>query len=54
MEGFKRLFDGKHPVKKLLRGIGMSGVNKMNALKQPIIAQAMGLSGDLPRRAKAD
>jgi 2-octaprenylphenol hydroxylase len=43
MEGFKRLFHGTNPLLKLVRGIGLSTVNKMPLLKQKIILQAMGM-----------
>lgn len=52
MEGFKQLFDGQHPLKKLIRGLGMSGVNHLPMVKQPLVLQAMGLSGELPQRAR--
>lgn len=53
MEGFKRLYAGQHPLKKLVRGLGMAAVNKMPFAKHSIIQQAMGLSGDLPDLAKS-
>lgn len=52
MEGFKRLFAGDNPLKKLFRDIGITAVNNMPSVKQNIIQQAMGLSGDLPELAK--
>ena len=52
MEGFKRLYAGQNPIKKLVRGIGMAAVNQLPFAKQSIIQQAMGLSGDLPELAK--
>ena len=51
MEGFKRLFAGKQSIKQLLRDAGMSSVNHMPGLKQQLIKQAMGLSGELPALA---
>lgn len=43
MEGFKQLFAGRDPVKKLIRGIGMRAVNDLPMVKQRLIEQAMGL-----------
>jgi 2-octaprenylphenol hydroxylase len=42
MEGFKRLFEGDDPVKKLVRNIGLAGANKLNPVKQFFIQQAEG------------
>ncbi|TDF35031.1 FAD-dependent 2-octaprenylphenol hydroxylase [Alteromonadaceae bacterium M269] len=44
MEGFKRLFHGENPLLKLVRGVGLTAVNQLPALKQKIIMQAMGVS----------
>jgi 2-polyprenylphenol 6-hydroxylase len=52
MEGLKRLFQGQNPVKKLLRDVGLTTVNKIPFLKQNIIQQAMGLDGELPKLAE--
>ncbi|WP_158967515.1 FAD-dependent oxidoreductase [Paraglaciecola sp. L3A3] len=52
MEGFKRLFAGEKPVKKLFRDIGLAAVNQIPMVKQSIIKQAMGLAGELPKLAK--
>ncbi|XOV78977.1 MAG: FAD-dependent monooxygenase [Aestuariibacter sp.] len=52
MEGFKRLFASNNPVKKLVRGLGMSAVDHLPLLKQQIIEQALGSSGHLPALAK--
>ncbi|WP_429083456.1 FAD-dependent 2-octaprenylphenol hydroxylase [Aeromonas bivalvium] len=51
MEGLKRLFGGSHPLKKLVRGLGLSGVDAMAPLKQSLIRSAMGLEGELPALA---
>lgn len=51
MEGFKRLFGGSQPGKKLLRDIGLSAVDHLPQTKNCIIKQAMGVSGELPRLA---
>jgi 2-octaprenylphenol hydroxylase len=42
MEGFKQLFDGEQPIKKLARNIGLLGANKLPGLKAFFIRQAMG------------
>lgn len=52
MELFKRLFAEDDPIKKLVRGAGMSLVNEVMPAKSEIIRQAMGTSGDLPALAK--
>ncbi len=43
MEGFKRLFEREELPVRLLRNIGMSGLNRLAPLKNRIIRQAMGL-----------
>jgi 2-octaprenylphenol hydroxylase len=52
MEGFKRLFAGNQPVKKLIRDTGLSLANHSSFTKQKIIQHAMGLEGELPELAK--
>jgi 2-octaprenylphenol hydroxylase len=42
MEGFKQLFDGQQPLKKLVRNLGLLGANKLPGVKAFFIAQAMG------------
>jgi 2-octaprenylphenol hydroxylase len=42
MEGFKQLFDGAHPLKKLVRNLGLLGANKLPGVKAFFIKQAMG------------
>ena len=51
MQGFKQLFDGKSPPKKLLRGVGIAITNQIPLLKEEIMKQALGLKGDLPELA---
>lgn len=41
MQGLKELFNGDHPVKKLLRGIGLNAVNKFTPVKEQLIRQAL-------------
>jgi 2-octaprenylphenol hydroxylase len=52
MEGFKRLFAGDEPVKKLIRDSGLRLANYSTVTKQKIIQHAMGLDGELPELAK--
>lgn len=51
MEGFKRLFEGNHPVKKLIRGLGLSATSQVLPVKQKIMRHAAGLEGELPKLA---
>lgn len=51
MEGFKRLFSGEDPAKKLVRGLGMSLTNALPMAKNNIMKQALGVSGELPKSA---
>jgi len=43
MEGFKQLFAGDDPIKKLVRGIGLTAADKLPGIKHQFVAQAMGL-----------
>lgn len=43
MEGLKQLFHGDHPIKKLVRGLGLSAANQLPLLKKQLIAQATGI-----------
>lgn len=43
MEGLKQLFSGDHPLKKLVRGVGLSATNQLSPLKKWLIAQAVGV-----------
>ncbi|MDU0354338.1 FAD-dependent monooxygenase [Paraglaciecola aquimarina] len=52
MEGFKRLFAGEKTVKKLVRDVGLAVVNQLPHVKQSIVRQAMGLTGELPKLAR--
>ena len=42
MESFKQLFDGNHPLKKLVRNTGLAGANKIPMIKRFFMHQAMG------------
>lgn len=52
MEVFKRGFSNSQPLLKLVRAVGMSGINQLPWLKGKIIAAALGNSGDLPKLAR--
>ncbi|MEW9797263.1 FAD-dependent monooxygenase [Alteromonas sp. CYL-A6] len=43
MDGFKTLFDGDDPLKKLVRGIGLAAADSLPGVKEKLVAQAMGL-----------
>ncbi len=43
MAGFKFLFDGNDPLKKLVRGIGLSATDKLTTIKNAFVSHAMGL-----------
>lgn len=47
MQGFRELFAGNHPAKKLLRDIGLKLANTLPGVKPKLVRQAMGLD-DLP------
>ncbi|WP_316674256.1 FAD-dependent monooxygenase [uncultured Tolumonas sp.] len=52
MEGFKQLFSGDHPLKKLVRGTGMRLAAHSMPLMKPLLAQALGVSDELPESAR--
>lgn len=52
MEGFKQLFSGDHPLKKLVRGAGMRLAAHSMPLMKPLLAQALGVSDELPESAR--
>lgn len=43
MEGIKQLFAGQHPLKKLVRGIGLAMTNQNGFVKKMLIEQAIGV-----------
>lgn len=43
MQGLKDLFNGSNPIKKLVRGIGLSATNQLTPLKEQLIKQALGI-----------
>ncbi len=52
MQGFKELFAGSSPAKKLVRGVGMSLINQLSGPKNELIKRALGIEGDLPQLAR--
>ncbi|MUK71047.1 FAD-dependent 2-octaprenylphenol hydroxylase [Aliivibrio fischeri] len=52
MQGFKELFSGSNPVKKFIRGVGMSLTNELSPVKDECLKRALGLSGHLPEIAQ--
>lgn len=53
MQGFKDLFEGDNPAKKLIRGIGMQLAGQLPGAKDEIMKRALGLKGDLPDLANS-
>lgn len=53
MDGFKRLFGQAPPPVRLLRNLGLNLTDAAGPLKHFIARRAMGLTGDLPRLARA-
>lgn len=52
MDGFKNLFGSELGLVRALRNSGMNLVNNLPVVKNTVIKQAMGLSGDLSRFAR--
>jgi len=52
MEGFRRLFAPQPPVVRLLRSCGMNLTDRLEPVKQHLVLQAMGLSGERPALAR--
>lgn len=52
MQGFKDLFSGDNPAKKLFRGIGLTAFAVLPMAKTPFIKRALGLTGELPKMAR--
>lgn len=42
MQGLKELFEGQHPLKKLIRGVGLNLVDNLSPLKQLFADKALG------------
>ncbi|SHO57138.1 FAD-dependent 2-octaprenylphenol hydroxylase [Vibrio quintilis] len=51
MQGLKETFDGSFPVKKLLRGVGMTVMNQLPGVKHEMMLRALGIRGNLPELA---
>lgn len=47
MQGFRQLFDGNNPAKKLLRDLGLLLADNLPGVKPQLLNHAMGLS-DMP------
>ena len=47
-DGINRLFSNDNPLLRLGRDLGLGAVNRLPALRRALIAEAAGLSGDLP------
>ncbi|WP_446470740.1 FAD-dependent 2-octaprenylphenol hydroxylase [Xenorhabdus stockiae] len=47
MQGFRQLFDGNNPVKKLVRDVGLAMADRLPGVKPQLLRHAMGLH-DLP------
>lgn len=43
MQGLKSLFAGNHPVKKFIRGVGLSTTNKLSIVKNLLMKQGLGI-----------
>lgn len=52
MQGFRDLFSGDNPAKKLFRGIGLMAAGQLPGIKTQLMKRALGLSEDLPELAK--
>jgi 2-octaprenylphenol hydroxylase len=53
MQGFKDLFEGDNPAKKLIRGIGMKLAGQLPGAKDEIMKRALGMKGNLPLMARS-
>ncbi|WP_428773051.1 FAD-dependent 2-octaprenylphenol hydroxylase [Vibrio sp.] len=51
MQGFKELFSGDNPAKKMARGIGMKLFAFLPGAKEELMKKALGLDGELPKLA---
>jgi 2-octaprenylphenol hydroxylase len=52
MESFRRLFAPQSAPIRLLRSCGMNLMDRLEPVKQHLVMQAMGLSGERPRRLR--
>jgi 2-octaprenylphenol hydroxylase len=52
MEGFRRLFSAQPAPVEWARSVGMRLFNRVEPIKQHIMSEAMGISGELPTRMR--
>ncbi|OEF27772.1 FAD-dependent 2-octaprenylphenol hydroxylase [Vibrio rumoiensis] len=52
MQGFKDLFEGDNPAKKLVRGLGMQFIGHLPGMKEEMMKRALGITGKLPSLVK--
>lgn len=52
MQGFRDLFAGGNPAKKLIRGLGMQLAGQLPGAKEEIMRRALGMKGQLPELAR--
>jgi 2-octaprenylphenol hydroxylase len=52
MESFRRLFAPQSAPVEWARSVGMRFFNRVEPIKQHIMSQAMGISGELPTRMR--
>lgn len=52
MEALKQGFSGQHPLKKLVRDVGLALVDNIGPIKHAFMSRAMGQAGELPELAK--
>ncbi|MCG7599597.1 UbiH/UbiF/VisC/COQ6 family ubiquinone biosynthesis hydroxylase [Halomonas sp. McH1-25] len=48
MDGFRLLFGARHPALRLVRNVGLSGVDRLGPVKRLLMRQAIGERGRLP------
>jgi 2-octaprenyl-6-methoxyphenol hydroxylase len=53
-DGLNRLFSSDNTVVRAVRDAGLGLVDRLPAVKQALVTQAAGLSGDLPRLLRGD
>ena len=53
MDGFQRLFGARSAPLRLARGLGMRLTGAASPVRNALMRRALGLAGDLPRRARA-
>jgi 2-octaprenylphenol hydroxylase len=57
IDGLNHLFSNSDPVRRWLRGVGLTSVNRTGPLKHVLMSRAMGTAGELPdvaRRSPTD